>query len=695
MERVLARTAISVVFLVFLSSIEVQGRNSHFSSPDHLVSDGSVTNDGAKQGNKTGSSILQLKGLDSSEEQCEHMYGFLPCSESVFGHLFLIIVYEYLLYHGETYLLSGGGRIFEILGTGFFGASAFPVIAQLPESLILLVTGLFSSDEGAQENVLTGVGMVAGSTIFNLTLLWGTCLFLGRQVFVNKTNSIPVSDPSAESQQKKPPSLLSGYGVTSDAETSFTAKIMLVSVVPFIIILAPKIFNVSYNSRAYNIDILVTLFALIVLLLAYFSYQFSHSSIQDRRLDYLKVEHQTHVLAVINHVQEYVPERLLDDHGAPNEDAISRLFQKLDKDGDQQLSHAELTELFNRIKLSKSVLSREKVMENILNELDHDGNEQISLTEFMKTVKHWLHTTMCAVDEPASHSHDPGQPIKHLDEAITLVLEEQEKLKNVKKQVLEQVRHMKDGEANESAIIELFERLDVDKSKSLTQSELKALLSDISADKAQMAEDEALMKIFEDLDTDGNEEISLEEFTIGLKKWIKKTGGNTQQYNVDRSARAWGKAIFLLVVGIVMLAVLAEPLIHSVQKFATSADIPSFYVAFVLVPLATSARTAISAIRAVRDKIPKNTRLTFSEIYDGVFMNNVLGFSVLLSVVYFRGLVWHFSAEVMIVVIVCSVMGLIASFISRFPVWIMFIAYSLYPLSLIIVYLVDDYFWLP
>lgn len=83
---------------------------------------------------------------------------------------------------------------------------------------------------------------------------------------------------------------------------------------------------------------------------------------------------------------------------------------------------------------------------------------------------------------------------------------------------------------------------------------------------------------------------------------------------MDRSARAWLKAIFLLVVGIVTLAVLAEPLIHSVQKFATSANIPSFYVAFVLVPWATSARTAISAIRAIRDKIPKNTLLTFSEV---------------------------------------------------------------------------------
>lgn len=57
-------------------------------------------------------------------------------------------------------------------------------------------------------------------------------------------------------------------------------------------------------------------------------------------------------------------------------------------------------------------------MENILNELDHDGNEQISLQEFMNTVKHWLQTTMCAADEPASHSHDTAQPIKHLDEVI-------------------------------------------------------------------------------------------------------------------------------------------------------------------------------------------------------------------------------------------------------------------------------------
>lgn len=59
---------------------------------------------------------------------------------------------------------------------------------------------------------------------------------------------------------------------------------------------------------------------------------------------------------------------------------------------------------------------------------------------------------------------------------------------------------------------------------------------------------------------------------------------------VDRSARAWIKAIMLLMAGIVILSVLAEPLIHSVQSFSTAANISSFFIAFILVPLATNAR---------------------------------------------------------------------------------------------------------
>lgn len=74
------------------------------------------------------------------------------------------------------------------------------------------------------------------------------------------------------------------------------------------------------------------------------------------------------------------------------------------------------------------------------------------------------------------------------------------------------------------------------------------------------------------------------------------------------------------------------------------------------------------------------------QLYHGVFMNNVLGFSVLLTVIYFRGLTWDFSGELLAVLMVCIIVGATTSFRSKFTLWSSFIAYLLYPLSLIFVY---------
>ena len=83
---------------------------------------------------------------------------------------------------------------------------------------------------------------------------------------------------------------------------------------------------------------------------------------------------------------------------------------------------------------------------------------------------------------------------------------------------------------------------------------------------------------------------------------------------VENSPQAWMKAIMYLVIGIITLSVLAEPLIESVQKFSESAGIPSFFISFILVPLATNARAATSAISTASHKTPRTTSLTFSEV---------------------------------------------------------------------------------
>lgn len=70
-------------------------------------------------------------------------------------------------------------------------------------------------------------------------------------------------------------------------------------------------------------------------------------------------------------------------------------------------------------------------------------------------------------------------------------------------------------------------------------------------------------------------------------------------------------------------------------------------------------------------------------------MNNLLCLSVFLALVYIRGLAWDFSAEVLIILIICIVMGTLASFRTTFPLWTSLIAFAMYPFSLALVYVLD------
>ena len=134
-----------IFLILFAVMIVVKGRLLNFKTVhNELISDGVYDRGGDFQDNKT--SYLVFRGIEFEpicQEECKQTYGFLPCSDNIFGHLFLILVYEYLLFHGESYLADGGEQIFKILGPGIFGASAFHILSALPESLILLGMQLF------------------------------------------------------------------------------------------------------------------------------------------------------------------------------------------------------------------------------------------------------------------------------------------------------------------------------------------------------------------------------------------------------------------------------------------------------------------------------------------------------------------------------------------------------------------------
>ncbi|XP_076912478.1 sodium/calcium exchanger NCL2-like [Bidens hawaiensis] len=613
MKNMFATIAFYSSFIHLLLVGKVASRHLQYNA-EELVSDGGVDE-----------SILRLKGTDS---ECKLMYGFLPCSTNIPSHIVLIVIYEYLLYHGESYA-GGDGRIFRVLGKNFCVTSFTQILDALPDSLILLVIGLSSTKEKAQDYVLTGAGLLAGSSILLLTLLWGACFICGRKEFYVQPDL---------KQKNRAMQLLTGSGVFTDVETSVDAKIMFFSLIPFVIILLPSVFGLSYSSQAYRLVLLVSLLASVICFISYFVYQIYEPRIWNRRLEYAEAEQKVEM-----HVPFYDVQDLMLD----------------------------------------SLMIRQKKMEKRLENL-------VANKEKVEMFEEWVHGTRELMNTDSFSSHKSNQVVELLlKEKYTLINQMWCMMEHASIETL-----LKDGKPDESAIDRFFERIDTDNDGSITGTELKNFILKVNNEKI-LVDDDIAKIMMRHLDIDRNGNIDKAEFRSGVGKLLvscnlqlKDNNQKTSSYKADEML----KAIVLLVVGIGILIVLAEPLVESVRQFSESVKIEPFYVSFILVPLATNARTAIAAIRAANQKRHKTTSLTFYEIYHKVFLNNILGFFVLVSVIFFHRFTWHFSAEVLVVVIVCVIMGLLASLRSKFPNWTLLIAFPLYPLSMVFVYIVTNAF---
>ncbi|KAJ0694892.1 putative EF-hand domain, calcium/proton exchanger, sodium/calcium exchanger membrane region [Helianthus annuus] len=260
----------------------------------------------------------------------------------------------------------------------------------------------------------------------------------------------------------------------------------------------------------------------------------------------------------------------------------------------------------------------------------------------------------------------------------------------------------------------LFKSIDVDEDEHLSHSELRALVVGMRLSEINLSEDDAVDKVMKDFDQTENNLVDEKEFIAGIGKWLEEAksskidahlaGPDTLKYiheyyeetkkehdllgddgveddeeaGVDDPRRTSIKAVLYLLLGTCIAAAFADPLVDAVGGFSTATSIPSFYISFIFLPLATNSSDAVSAIIFATRKKQRSASLTFSELYGAVTMNNnILCLSVFLALVYVRGLTWDFSSEVLVILIVCIVMGVFGSLRTTFPLWTSFIAFAL------------------
>ncbi|XP_027343951.1 sodium/calcium exchanger NCL1 isoform X2 [Abrus precatorius] len=474
-----------------------------------LVSDGG-------EGNKWENLFLRLP----TESSCEQTYGFLPCTTTVIGNLFLIVVYGFLMYKAATFLSNGSELLLEILGPGIVGGLFLPILGALPDAMLILVSGLSGSKETAQSQVSVGMGLLAGSTVLLLTIIWGTCVIVGK---------CDIEDSIAIDSRDTRGFSLTGSGVSTDIWTSYAARIMAISVLPFVIVQFPQILN-SNSGR--HLAVLIALIVSLCLLVAYCLYQIFQPWIQRRKLEYIKHKHV--ILGLLRHLKKRALGRLLREDGEPDEDVIRK----------------------------------------------------------------WLHKARSS--------------------------------------------RVASGDAGPHT-----------------------------------------MKFLSDFHTETKREHDL--LDVGDQS-------NEDAEGIENAKWTSIKAVLLLLLGTIIAAAFADPLVDAVDNFSDATSIPAFFISFIALPLATNSSEAVSAIIfASRDK-RQTASLTFSEIYGAVTMNNVLCLSVFLALVYVRGLTWNFSSEVLVILVVCIVVGVFASFRTVFPLWTSILAILLYPFSLVLVYVLDFVF---
>ena len=313
-------------------------------------------------------------------------------------------------------------------------------------------------------------------------------------------------------------------------------------------------------------------------------------------------------------------------------------------------------------------------------------------------------------------------------------------------QISHQMGGLLDGHGNVSRdkTDALFDKFDLDGDGAMDVQEVEAMIMGLliaMGDSISVAEQ--VHHWMAEFDADGDGSINKEEFFLGLCKWVEEkrqhavgAGGqdgwlhaeasrpeeddeaqpllgpvdgatgdveegefgdadegdneDDEEEEEEEDMSTWPKskiatyACAKLLIGTLICAVFADPMVEAVGGLSTATGIPSFYISFVVTPLASNASELLSSLQFARKKKRENISLTFSQVYGAVTMNNTMCLGLFLLVIYVQNLDWEYSAEVLVTVLSTLAIGAMAWSRVSFPTWFAFPVLALWPGSVLL-----------
>lgn len=156
------------------------------------------------------------------------------------------------------------------------------------------------------------------------------------------------------------------------------------------------------------------------------------------------------------------------------------------------------------------------------------------------------------------------------------------------------------------------------------------------------------------------------------------------------------KSAAMLVVGVAMVSIFSDPMCEALDALTNEKNKPHylnikpFYVSFIVTPFCSNASELVSSLIFASRRRRDNVTITYSQLFGACTMNNTLCLGIFMALVYFRDLEWYYSAEVLVILLVQWGVGLI-SFRKTYKVWMAVPVGFIYVLSLVLVFILEQY----
>eukprot|EP00037_Helgoeca_nana_P020008 m.197382 g.197382 ORF g.197382 m.197382 type:complete len:643 (-) comp25089_c2_seq1:2829-4757(-) len=557
--------------------------------------------------------------------------------------LFLAGVYGMILSWASD-LISNGSEMLLLVPAyrGIVGSVVLPVLGAVPDGAIILFSGLGSD---AKNQIVVGVGALAGSTIMLITLPWFIAVFAGKvpvayasdgsfkTVYNNRFQEVVIKHNKEHPPKTMLPAWLFTSGVKTNRDTRVSGKIMLATAMLYLVIQLPAFFAFG---------------------------RLEHGKYDESADNVVKLEHPWFILGVVLCFLAFAAYLWWCVKTSQDNENTS---SKVDVLIDNAISDGKLTltgAFFNDLSFSQrrdSISGDDSESQSLL------ANDPVARAQ--RRVEQFLHKKFTKYDTDKSGSIEGSE------------------------------LHVLFNDLGESTadFAEFKEAMDKDKNGIITFDEFKEHM--IEYIQSKVAPKPAHMSLAEQSVNDGDAMPSIDDIvTMPTDDDADEEEDEENETGLDPKTQQWEikkSAFKMMGIGTLVVLVVSDPAVDVLSSLGARTGIPAFYIAFVLAPMASNASELIAAYNYAQKKTPASIGVSLATLEGAGIMNNTFCLGIFFLIIFINDdIAWTFTAETLGILFVEIAVAIIAQK-ETMTLFDACCVVSMYPMSLLFIALLETY----